>query len=172
MGLGMIFLFHSKVNVLKEFSPSLFEKLLWDSYAQNEKRLLSHPALSLAEVKRSVARDVEHLLNTRRGYRDDVLANYHSLMSSLISYGLEDIASSSMVNADERNALCRALERAIATHEPRLKQVHALIHNREYGVNKLSFTIHALMVLETLSEPVNFDAELNTSSLHYAIRNT
>ena len=62
-----------------------------------------------------------------------------------------------------------AFYQAIARHEPRLRNVRASLELRDDAVNCLNFSITALLVVHAAQEPVNFDAVLQPSSLHYTI---
>ena len=66
-------------------------------------------------------------------------------------------------------AVCASLKDAIETHEPRLREVSAALVPEAGSVNRLSFVIHARLAADSLAEPVNFNAVLQPSSLHYAI---
>ena len=75
----------------------------------------------------------------------------------------------SLASPDDRAAICQGLERAIARHEPRLRNVRASLEMQEGGIDRLNFAITALLVLHAAQEPVNFDAVLQPSSLQYTI---
>jgi type VI secretion system protein ImpF len=82
---------------------------------------------------------------------------------------LNDFAGLSLSSTDDRAFICRSLEQAIARHEPRLRNVQASLELRADAVNRLNFSITALLVVHSAHEPVNFDAILQPSSLHYTI---
>jgi type VI secretion system protein ImpF len=125
--------------------------------------------VSIEEIKDSVARDLEALLNTRAVVREAVFERYPECTRSIFTYGLHDFAGLSLSSADDRAFICRSLEHAIARHEPRLRNVQARLELREDAVNSLNFAITALLVVSSAREPVNFDAVLQPSSLHYSI---
>jgi type VI secretion system protein ImpF len=70
---------------------------------------------------------------------------------------------------DDRMAICRSLEESITRHESRLRNVKATLEIQEESINRLNFAIRALLVVNATSEPVNFDAVLQPSTLHYSI---
>lgn len=125
--------------------------------------------LSLEEMKDAVARDLEDLLNTRSVISVSLLNKYPECGQSIVAYGLNDFAGLSLSSPDDRAHICRCLEHAIARHEPRLRNVRASLEVREGAINRLNFAIAALLVLNFAQEPVNFDAVLQPSSLHYTI---
>jgi type VI secretion system protein ImpF len=125
--------------------------------------------MSIEDLKDSVARDLEALLNTRTVIPEDLLKRYPECSGSILTYGLNDFAGRSLSSHDDRAYICACLEKAIARHEPRLRNVRASLEIREDAINRLNFAITALLVVSSAQEPVNFDAVLQPSSLHYTI---
>jgi type VI secretion system protein ImpF len=152
---------------VKGFTPGLFDRLLDESAHGAGTGTMQR--LSIEEMKDAVARDLEALLNTRSVLREDLLKRYPECGRSIASYGLSDFAGLSLSSTDDRAYICRALERTILRHEPRLRNVQASLEVREGAINRLGFNITALLVASATQEPVNFDAVLQPSSLHYTI---
>ncbi len=125
--------------------------------------------LSIEDLKDSVARDLEALLNTRAVIPEELLKRFPQCGRSIATYGLNDFAGLSLSSSDDRAYICRCLEKAIARHEPRLRNVQASLELRADSINRLNFAITALLVVSSAHEPVNFDAVLQPSSLHYTI---
>ena len=125
--------------------------------------------MSIEDLKDSVARDLEALLNTRTVIPEDLLKRYPECSGSIVTYGLNDFAGRSLSSHDDRAYICTCLEKAIARHEPRLRNVRASLEIREDAINRLNFAITALLVVSSSQEAVNFDAVLQPSSLHYTI---
>lgn len=152
---------------MKGFSQTLFDKLLGEVPFKTIKGTISR--LSVEQVKDSVALDLEALLNTRAVISEDILAPYPECSKSMMSYGLSDFAGLSLASIDDRTFVCRSLERAIARHEPRLRNVRAALEVDQNSINKLYFSITALLVVNESKEPVSFDALLQPSTLQYSI---
>ncbi|SDF80562.1 type VI secretion system protein ImpF [Massilia sp. PDC64] len=150
----------------KGFMPGLFDRLI-DRPGQGPTGTV--PRVSLEEMKDSVARDLEALLNTRAVMPEETFRRFPECARSIVAYGLHDFAGLSLSSTDDRAFICRSLEAAIARHEPRLRNVQARLELREDAVNRLNFSITALMVVSAAHEPVNFDAVLQPSSQHYTI---
>lgn len=153
---------------MKGFAPGLFEKLLGGSSSKLTSVVCRY--ISIDEIKDEVARDLESLLNTRLVLRDEFLENYIECRKSIISYGLKDFAGMSLTSTDDRAEICENLVVAINLHEPRLRQVSASLEIQRDSINRLNFSIKALLVVNEVHEPVNFDAMLQPSSLQYSIR--
>jgi type VI secretion system protein ImpF len=150
----------------KGFMPGLFDRLI-ERTGQTPAGTV--PRVSLEEMKDAVARDLEALLNTRTIAPEDAFRRFPECARSIVTYGLHDFAGLSLSSFDDRAFICRSLEAAIARHEPRLRNVQARLELRDDAVNRLNFSITALMVVSTAHEPVNFDAVLQPSSQHYTI---
>ena len=150
----------------KGFMPGLFDRLIEHS---GQTPAGTVPRMSLDEMKDSVARDLEALLNTRTVAPEDAFRRFPECARSIVAYGLHDFAGLSLSSFDDRAFICRSLEAAIARHEPRLRNVQARLELRDDAVNRLNFSITALMVVSSAHEPVNFDAVLQPSSQHYTI---
>jgi type VI secretion system protein ImpF len=152
------------------FSPGLLDKLLMGNRLTASNDVVVR--LSMEELKDSVARDLESLLNTRKVISDDLFKSYPECSKSIATYGLNDFAGLSLSSTDDRAFICRSLEKTIARHEPRLQNVIASLEVQEGSVNKLNFAISAMLVVHPAQEPVSFDAVLQPSSLHYSISKT
>lgn len=125
--------------------------------------------ISAEDLKDAVARDLEALLNTRAVVDEALLGDYPECSSSILNYGLNDFADRSLSSPADRAHICASLEEVIARHEPRLRDVKASLEMREGAVNRLNFSITAMLVASTSQEPVNFDAVLQRSTLQYSI---
>lgn len=152
---------------MKGFTPGLFDRLLGVPVRDAGSATVS--LLSFEDLKDAVARDLEALLNTRSAVPDEALQGYPECSGSILTYGLGDFAGRSLSSPDDRAYVCSCLEKAIARHEPRLRKVRASLDVRDDTVNRLNFSINALLVVSSSQEPVNFDAVLQPSTLHYSI---
>lgn len=149
------------------FSPGVFDKLMSGGTAASPQGILTR--LSMEELKDSVARDLEALLNTRTAMSEELLESYPECSNSILNYGLNDFAGLSLASTDDRDYICRCLEQAIARHEPRLQEVRAFLEVQEGAINRLNFAISALLIVHPAREPVSFDAVLQPTTLQYSI---
>lgn len=152
-------------SAMKGFTPGLFDRLMDTRSAASG----TVTRLSIEDLKDTVARDLEALLNTRAVIPEDLLKQYPECSKSIVTYGLNDFAGLSLSSFDDRAYICQCLEKAIARHEPRLRNVRASLEVQEGAINRLNFAIAALLVVHSSQEAVNFDAVLQPSSLHYTI---
>ena len=152
---------------MKGFTPGLFDRLMDVPVRGATSATVSR--MSVEDLKDSVARDLEALLNTRTALSADMLQGFPESARSVLTYGLADFAGKSLSSPDDRAHICACLEQAIARHEPRLRNVTASLDERDGAINSLNFSIAAMMVVSESEEPVNFDAQLQPSTLHYSI---
>jgi type VI secretion system protein ImpF len=97
---------------MKRFEPSFLDKLFDD-----EPHLPASPAmrqLSLDELKATVARDVEAILNTRIALTEHELAALPECQKSVLTYGLNDFAGLSLASHYDRTFICKSIQQAIA----------------------------------------------------------
>ena len=151
---------------MKGFTPGLFDRLLG---VPNRGPGQSAARLTIEELKDTVARDLESLLNTRSSIADGDLKAYPECGRSMVTYGLNDFADLCLSSPSDRAAICASIEKTIGCHEPRLRNVRALLEMRDDSVNRLNFSITAVLVASVSQEPVNFDAVLTPSTLQYSI---
>ena len=152
------------------FQPTLFERLL-DNAPQRNVEVDPLRGWTVDELKDSVARDLEALLNSRNANDAMALNGYELTRTSLLSYGMCDFVGRSLANPADRSFICRTLEQTIAAHEPRLREVAVSLIVDERAVNVLHFSISAVLVVHPAQEPVSFDALLQPTTQRYSVAN-
>jgi type VI secretion system protein ImpF len=149
--------------------PSVLDRLL-DDEPGTSREPMPNRFQNLRELKRAVTRDLEDLLNTRQEMLEELPSEFSEVSRSLISYGLPDFTSFSLLNKHDRSRIQRALERAIATFEPRLDRVRVGLEVPRERERALRFHIEALLRVEPAPEPVTFDAELQLTTQKYTVQ--
>jgi type VI secretion system protein ImpF len=152
---------------VKGFEPSFLDKLFDNDPRSPAAAVLRR--LSVDELKDTVARDIEALLNARIVFHEEDLKAFPECKRSILTYGMNDFAGLSLASHSDRVFICRSLELAIARHEPRLKNVYVNLEVDKNSINVLHFSIRALLVVDEAREPINFDALLQPSTLQYAV---
>jgi len=153
---------------MQRYRPSLLDCLIDEDRGESSSHAL--PWLSLEQMKDSVARDLEALLNTRSCLPADTFDDWPLSARSVLSYGMVDFSGMSLASPDDRRRICRSIEVAISAHEPRLSAVQVSLETGEFVSQKLHFSIRAWLVVERSREPVNFDAVVNQTNQHYRVR--
>lgn len=119
------------------------------------------PHQLLRQLRESVRRDLEHLLNSR--HRCVSPANTQGYMqSSIINFGIPDLSTINMTSSSSRNEFCRLLERTIIAQDPRIKSVKV---KSEQKVNQqdpcVHFRVEAVLHTHAAPELIVFDSTLN-----------
>jgi len=125
---------------------------------------------NLRELKKAVTRDLEDLLNTRQEMLEELPSEFAEVSRSLVSYGLPDFTSFSLLSKHDRNRIRRAVEQAIANFEPRLARVNVTLEPPRDNDRALRFHIEALLRLEPAPELVTFDAVLQLTTQRYVVQ--
>ena len=149
--------------------PSVLDRLL-DNEPQVSKEPASSRTQNLRTLEGAVARDVEALLNSRQETLEELPSEFVEVNRSLVTYGLPDLTSLSLLSQDDRNRIRRAVEQAINIFEPRLQRVRVALETARENDRGLRFRIDALLRVDPVPKPVTFDALLQLSTQQYAIR--
>ena len=124
-------------------------------------------AISHSDMKRSLQRDLNWLLNTRAWLPDD-LSEYPEARSSMLAFGLPDFTSFSWKNVGDQKLICAALEEALRAFEPRLVGRTIRVSPVDYDEYEVSLFVHlrieAILNVEPYTEPVSFDTEIEIDS--------
>jgi len=128
-------------------------------------------AMRIGEVRASIRRDLEQLLNTRRrciGWPEDL----EELDSSIFGYGLPDLLAMDMAAEADRFTFMKTVEAIIKTHDRRFREVYThLLKNSDENDNTLRFRIEAVVQLSAASEQIVFDSVVDPACKSIAIRN-
>lgn len=166
----------SRIRPDQHLVPSLLDRLIdMDPTSQVESDR-SRSQL-LRELKQSVRRDLENLLNTRRPLYpipDPAPEHFQTLERSLVNYGIPDFGGVSMGGRSQREELRKKVEATIRHFETRFKEVHvALEDNRgDHRDRTIRFRIEGLLHAEPSPEPVAFDSQLQPTSGDFSIGST
>jgi type VI secretion system protein ImpF len=153
----------SRTQTDQPLVPSVLDRLLDDDPSVSRETAKSRTQV-LRELKQSVRRDLENLLNTRwrcQGWPDDL----DQLDLSLMNYGIPDITGADLRSAAGRERFRQILERVIRHFEPRFLRVAVeVLENTEALDHAMRFRINALMYAEPAPEPVVFDSSLEPAT--------
>jgi type VI secretion system protein ImpF len=147
---------------MDSYRPGLLDRLLG-----------AHPhgnCLSQEQLKESVARDLEILLNTRTALPQQQLQAYPECAASVFNFGLADFAGLSHSGSEDRQRICSSVRLAVERHEPRLSSVQVTLAERKGAVNRIDIVITGVLRGQGAQEAVSFSAALQPSSLHYSIQ--
>jgi type VI secretion system protein ImpF len=148
-------------------TPSILDRLL-DFEPQMSKEPPRSQAQSLADLKKSVKRDLEWLLNTRHT-PIEIPETLEELNESMAVYGLPDLTALSVKNPNEQNRLAKSIETALRVFEPRFINVKVSLEPIDSTDRQLRFHIEAHLDIEPVPEPVSFDTVLQVGSGEFAV---
>lgn len=123
--------------------------------------------LSIGEIKASVLRHVENLLNTRRQIIP-VPPELREVRSSMFEYGIQDFTSKNP-SPHVKQQLRQDIEATISRFESRLKNVTVQFDTATPDKRNIRFRISALLIVEPLTEPVTFDTYFDINRGEYTI---
>lgn len=127
------------------------------------------PSQELRDLKQSVRRDLENLLNTRWSLLPPI-DGIPELDQSLMNYGIVDCTAANLGVPAEREKYCQHIAAVIRRYEPRFKSVKVqLLRNRDPGDRTLLFRIDAVLYAEPAPEPVVFDSRLEPASSTFEV---
>ena len=124
---------------------------------------------NLEELRFSVARDIEALLNTRCAFNFDELKDLPQSKKSIACFGVRDFVGRSLNSTESRNFIRNSLMYALENFEPRLRNIEVQLHINQESLNSLSFTIKALLMIHPSAEPVAFDAVLQPNLSRFSV---
>jgi len=148
-------------------TPSVLDRLIDDEPGQSREAPTSRPK-SVGDLKQSVKRDLEWLLNTRQVV-GGAPPGLKELNRSLATYGLPDFSAVSIKSPADQARMERTLENAIGAFEPRLEGVTVTIIPPRDVEQKMRFRIEARLRVEPAPVPVTFDTVLQASSNQYLV---
>ncbi|TCI03230.1 type VI secretion system baseplate subunit TssE [Corallincola luteus] len=156
---------HSK----QPLQRSLLDRLIDDdpSGVRDSKAMTN---FGLRELRDSVRRDLEALLNSRSSWLE-IPEHYEELQASLVNYGLPDFSSMQTSNLEGRQRLCQIIEEVILRFEPRFVEVSVTALDEEMPLDRiLKIRINAYLHADPLPEEVSFDSELEPVHLGMLVK--
>jgi type VI secretion system protein ImpF len=136
---------------------------------QLRRRYLPTRTESVRQLRAAVRRDLEWLFNTRQAVQE-APPGATDLENSVYSFGLPDLCSLNLTSAQNRAALARMMETAIAKYDRRLLDVKVTaLPAAERGLPQLRFLIEGTLAMEPMPEHVRFDTVLKTSDGSYQV---
>lgn len=148
---------------------SVIDRLIDQAPGSNSETPLTR-AQSVRQLKASLRRDLEWLLNTRRNPFPPG-PEFEELEHSLYNYGLPDVTSLSWDSSRDRTRLTRIIEQTLATFEPRISRLKVMAVESVAGPRHvLRFQIEGLLEMDPAPEHISFDTVLQLSSGEYQVK--
>ena len=139
--------------------PSVLDRLIDHEPGVRREAPLSRNQV-LRDLKQSVRRDLENLLNTRVRCVPWPPEMKH-LKKSLVNYGLPDLTGASPVSREDREAFRKTIESVVKQYETRLKKLRVRLVDSPNSIDRtIRFHIDAVLQAEPAPEPISFDSTL------------
>jgi len=153
----------ARVDKKKKLRPSILDRLL-DDEPHNQAEIDPGQHQQLKQLRNSVRRDLESLMNTRFRVMQPP-EEYREVDASLLNYGLPDLATVNISDIEKRKDFTRQLEKIIKTFEPRFKDIKVTyLDNSDQKDRTLRFRIDATLYADPSPEVVVFDSVLEPVS--------
>lgn len=147
------------INKKKKLRPSILNRLI-DNNLETRVEIDQGQHQKLTQLRDSVRRDLENLLNTRFRIIEPPI-EFKELKKSLLNYGLPDLATVNISNMEIRKDFIQQLESTITENEPRFKQIKVTyIENQDTLDRTFRFRIDATLYADPSPEIVVFDSTL------------
>ncbi len=148
-----------RIDKKKKLRASILDRLL-DDQPEVHLDIDTDKYQKLKNLRNSVQRDLENLLNTR--YRTiEPAEEFKQLEHSLLNYGLPDLATVNLLNKDSKQKFIKQIESIIKNFEPRFKSVNiSFIENNDNIDPTVRFRIEATVYADPFPEVIVFDSTL------------
>ena len=149
-------------------TPSVLDRLI-DYDPRETREPPKSRSATLLELKASVRRDLEWLLNARTFLDPDEL-DAAETKNSVAVYGLPDITGLSAQSKDEQSRVLRAVEHAIRAFEPRFLNLKVTMEPPTATERSIRFRIEAQLDVDPVPEPIVFDTVLKLGSSDFDVK--
>lgn len=127
-------------------------------------RLINLDQTVANQFRAGLRRDLEDLLNTviRARSFPDYLGE---LDHSLVNFGIEDLLTTNLSTAAERDRIILYIQKTIEKYEPRLMNISIMnISNQENRSHTLALRIVAETIIDNNSEEIIFNSKIDIST--------
>lgn len=149
----------TKVRKNQPILPSLLDRLI-DEDPDSLVVGIKKQAAVLSDIKESVRRDLECLLNTRLS-RYLLPEEMSELEVSIVNYGVPDFSLIQLSSDDGRENFKDGIQKIIKNFEPRFRKVHVTLNDMGEKYDRtLYLKISALLMVEPNPIPLLFDSRV------------
>lgn len=158
----------ARPKITQALTPSILDRLL-DFDPTQKKEALASRSQVIRELRESVRRDLEFLLNTRHRCNEN-LADWELLEYSIFNYGIPDATGINIGSDDAKEAFAKIIQKIISKYEPRFKTVVVSVTNDTSSIDRtFRFRIDALLKVEPAVKPVVFDSSLEPVTRNFSV---
>ena len=149
----------------QELLPSVLDRLI--DRRPNAGRVDAR--VTVNEIRDSIRRDLENLLNTRRRFElSSTKLDARDL--TIVNYGIPDFTGASFSTEDEQEELVREIRKIILTYEKRFKSLKIVERKGLDSMDRsVRFRIEAELRVEPAVEPLVFDTHIDPVSRELSV---
>lgn len=149
--------------------PSVLDRLM-DFDPDNRFEAARDRGQMLRDLKNSVRRDLENLLNTRVRF-PELPADLPQLQTSLANYGIPDFGTLIIDSSNSIDGLRSRIEDVIKRYETRFQEVKVEldVDSKSRFSRSIRFVIHGVLHAEPEPEPVTFTSQLNKIASEFSV---
>jgi len=149
-------------------TPSILDRLV-DFEPDSQVEAKSSFGSSIRDLKHSVRRDLEWLLNTRRVVLN-LDPNLEEVPRSIAAYGLPDFMGASASTSAEQQNLVAQVRDTLKLFAPQLIDVKVSFSPPDKFERSIAFRIEAKIDVEPVPEPIVFDTVLQLGSGEFGVK--
>lgn len=159
----------ARITKDKKLRPSILDRLFDDDLHHSSELKTPHHQL-VRELRVSISRDLESLLNTRfRIVKPS--SHFSETDKSIFNYGLPDLATVNVRDQKELDKFIKLLEKTIKSYEPRFKSVKITFIDNDNSLDRsLRFRIDTVIYAEPIPEVVIFDSALDSVTRSVSVK--
>jgi len=149
--------------------PSILDRLIDFEPEKKEEQDKSRNQI-IQELRESIRRDLENLLNTRLPCMELGPGNT-ILEDTSVYYGIPDFSGANLESGEGREEFRETIEKAIRKNETRFKSVSVeLLSDVDELDRSLHFRVDALLNVEPAVKPVVFDSSLEPVTRSFEVK--
>ncbi|MCP4321104.1 MAG: type VI secretion system baseplate subunit TssE [Psychromonas sp.] len=159
----------ARIEKDKKLRPSILDRLFDDEpQYQSEQKTSNHQLVK--ELRISISRDLESLLNTRY-HMIQPSSDFPEIDKSIFNYGLPDLATVNICDIEHRKKFISHLETTLKSYEPRFKSVKvAFVDNSDSVDRTLRFRIDTVIYADPIPEVIIFDSILDSVTRSVSVK--
>lgn len=147
-------------------TPSLLDRLL-DNRPEEKRESITERLQNLSQLKTSVARDLQTLLNAR--CLEEVPGEFPEVKASMVTFGLPDMQQLDCRSHDDQELVRSRIEEAALRFEPRFQRIRVTAEPTTEISARVRFRMNVSLVAPAYSTDAIFDASLDVSSRRYVV---
>lgn len=149
--------------------PSILDRLI-DHEPHRQVEAPTSRNQVIRELRESVRRDLETLLNTRVPCAADP-KEWIAEQNSVINYGIPDLSGLNLNSDEDREGFAKLIQKIILHYESRFKSVHIKVLSNDNDYDRtFRFRIDAILKVEPAVKAIVFDSSLEKVSRKFTVR--